>query len=123
MFLHVMLWVYPGWVYPEQASKEMREFMGDKEVQATMFDEPKVQLGDSNQIRVNAVALGIMQTELLKDALADIGASEEAIGRRIPLGRCANPEEIAEIVFWLASDRASYVTGIVMPVEGGYLLM
>jgi NAD(P)-dependent dehydrogenase (short-subunit alcohol dehydrogenase family) len=42
------------------------------------------------------------------------------MGESIPLGRVARPEEIARVVAFLASDEASYVTGILMPVDGGY---
>ena len=39
----------------------------------------------------------------------------------VPLGRIGRPEEVAHAVLWLASDDASYVTGISLPVDGGYL--
>jgi len=67
-------------------------------------------------IRVNAVAPGMVLTEmsttvrnLTKDALLD----------RIPLARYANPEEIASVVVFLASEESSYVTGQVITVDGG----
>ena len=44
----------------------------------------------------------------------------EAVVRMVPLGRDSEPEEIAEAVIWLCSDRASYVTGAVMPIDGGF---
>jgi NAD(P)-dependent dehydrogenase (short-subunit alcohol dehydrogenase family) len=46
-------------------------------------------------------------------------AIERQVNQNIPLGRYAEPEEIAEAVLWLCSDAAAYVTGIALPVDGG----
>ncbi len=71
-------------------------------------------------VRVNAVAPGTVGTELVREVL-----SEEAIARlsreRIPLGRLAEPEEIAQAVQFLCSDAASYMTGHTLVVDGGWL--
>jgi NAD(P)-dependent dehydrogenase (short-subunit alcohol dehydrogenase family) len=71
-------------------------------------------------VRVNAVAPGTVDTELARVVL-----SEEAIARlsdeRIPLGRLAEPREIAAAVAWLSSDAASYVTGHTLVADGGWL--
>lgn len=71
-------------------------------------------------IRVNAVLPGLTDT---KFAAAIVG--NEAILQQvlplIPLGRVAQPEEIAPAVLFLASDAASYVTGVCLPVDGGFL--
>mgnify|MGYP000004567429 CR=1 FL=1 len=77
-------------------------------------------------IRVNAVNPGATRTERLKEGLAADArmqgiTSDEAMQRsvaRIPLGRMAEPEEIARVVLFLASDAASYVTGICMTMDG-----
>ena len=72
-------------------------------------------------VRVNAVAPGAIETPFLLDALppdpepilADIAASH-------PLGRNSQPAEIAEVVAFLASDRAGFMTGAIVPVDGGF---
>jgi NAD(P)-dependent dehydrogenase (short-subunit alcohol dehydrogenase family) len=75
-------------------------------------------------IRVNAVCPGPVNTPMLPGFLAkaaDESASvAEVYASRVPLGRVAEPEEIAQAVVFLASDAASFVTGVAMPVDGGY---
>ncbi|MFJ4920389.1 SDR family NAD(P)-dependent oxidoreductase [Streptomyces sp. NPDC088725] len=69
-------------------------------------------------VRVNAVAPGPVRTPGTDDMDA---ATLKAIGETTVLGRIAEPEEIAEAVVFLASDRASYITGIVLEAAGGRL--
>jgi len=71
-------------------------------------------------IRVNAVAPGYVKTALVA-SLVDRGAIDaQAIARRTPMGRMAAPEEIAQVIAFLASPMASYITGAVLPVDGGW---
>jgi NAD(P)-dependent dehydrogenase (short-subunit alcohol dehydrogenase family) len=74
----------------------------------------------SRRIRVNAVAPGYVRTpmvaELERLGKADLGA----VRRRIPMGRMGRPDEIAEVLRFLASDRARYATGAVVVVDGGW---
>lgn len=70
-------------------------------------------------IRVNAVAPGFVETDMT-DALSD--EIKTAAKERIALGRFAQPEEIAEAVAFLASDKASYITGQVLSVDGNTAL-
>ena len=73
----------------------------------------------SHNIRVNAIAPGLIQTdfsEFLWKSDARRGQFENAT----PLGRIGQPEEVAGIALYLASDEAAFVTGQVMAVDGGF---
>ena len=71
-------------------------------------------------VRVNAVAPGTVETDLTR-GLATHDELEELARQRVPLGRLGRPEEIAAAVAFLASDDASYITGSVLVVDGGWL--
>jgi NAD(P)-dependent dehydrogenase (short-subunit alcohol dehydrogenase family) len=66
-------------------------------------------------IRVNAVRPGLIETEIH----AVHGGIDPALAAAVPLGRGGLPEEVAEVVLWLASDAASYVHGAILDVSGG----
>jgi NAD(P)-dependent dehydrogenase (short-subunit alcohol dehydrogenase family) len=68
-------------------------------------------------IRVNAVAPGFVRTEI--HAASGMPDRLEKIAPTMPIGRAAEPEEIAEAVLWLLSDAASYTTGAILRVAGG----
>lgn len=74
-------------------------------------------------IRVNAVAPGTISTERVKAMAKEPGGSEylEAVKKGHPMGRLGEPEEVANAILFLASDEASFITGAVLPVDGGYL--
>src|SRR5215213_7371789 len=74
----------------------------------------------SDGLRVNAVAPGYVGTALVRK-LADEGfLDEDRLRRRVPMGRLAKPEEIAAAILFLCSPAASYVTGAVLSVDGGW---
>jgi NAD(P)-dependent dehydrogenase (short-subunit alcohol dehydrogenase family) len=71
-------------------------------------------------IRVNAVAPGTVATEMQQSMVASGRISMDGYLARIPMGRVAAPSEIADAVIYLASPKASYVTGVILPVDGGW---
>ncbi|GAA4283794.1 SDR family oxidoreductase [Brevibacterium daeguense] len=70
-------------------------------------------------VRVNSVAPGPVATPILRPALDRSTELSETYAQRIPLGRIAEPDEIAEVILFLASERASFINGAVLPVDGG----
>lgn len=73
------------------------------------------ELGGKN-ITANVVAPGFIDTDMTSALSDDLAASYKA---RIPAGRFASPAEVAGVVRWLASDEAAYISGAVIPVDGG----
>jgi len=71
-------------------------------------------------VRVNAVAPGYVETELVRHAFEMGHIDRDAILAKIPLGRLAEPRSIGDVVAFLASDRADYLTGQILYVDGGY---
>lgn len=74
-----------------------------------------------DNIRVNAIAPGWIETPLTQ-ALRDDAAKREAILRRTPMARWGVPEDIAGPALFLASPFAAFITGAILPVDGGYLI-
>jgi len=74
-------------------------------------------------IRVNAIGPGTILTELAKQAVLTDEASRQRILSRTPLGRCGEPEEVAAVAAFLASDDASYLTGQTIYPDGGRLAL
>ncbi|MGE0348932.1 SDR family NAD(P)-dependent oxidoreductase [Hydrogenophaga sp.] len=74
-------------------------------------------------IRVNAVAPGTIATELAAQAVLTSEDARNKILSRTPMKRLGEPDEIADVVAWLASDAASYVTGEIVTVDGGRMAL
>jgi A-factor type gamma-butyrolactone 1'-reductase (1S-forming) len=72
-------------------------------------------------IRVNAVAPGTTRSEITADWFGRNPGLEEMVNSRTPQGRTADPEEIAAAAAWMLSDRCPFLTGTVMPVDGGFI--
>jgi NAD(P)-dependent dehydrogenase (short-subunit alcohol dehydrogenase family) len=71
-------------------------------------------------VRINAVGPGFIRTPMIEQLEEDEATNQMLISMH-PIGRLGEPEEVAELVVWLASDKASFVTGAYYPVDGGYL--
>ena len=67
-------------------------------------------------VRVNCICPGIVDTPILGDR------DRNAYAERVPLKRLATPEDVAKVVMFLASDDAAYLTGVVLPIDGGVAL-
>ena len=76
-----------------------------------------------HNIRVNAVAPGTIATELAAKAVLTSDEAKAKIMSRTPMRRLGEPSEIADVVAWLASDAASYVTGEIVVVDGGRMTL
>ena len=76
-----------------------------------------LELGERG-VRVNAVNPGLTFTDLTEDMKGDAGLMKR-FAERIPLGRGAEPDEVADVIAFLASEDARYVTGVNLPVDGG----
>jgi len=71
-----------------------------------------------NNIRVNAIAPGLIHTDIIDTLSQD---TIEEILKKAPMGRFGEPEEVANVIAFLASDKASYINGSIITVDGGYI--
>jgi NAD(P)-dependent dehydrogenase (short-subunit alcohol dehydrogenase family) len=72
-------------------------------------------------IRINAVCPGVIQTPMVDRMTSATGITSQALIDQEPMGRLGTPNEIGEAVIWLLSDLSSFVTGVAIPVDGGYI--
>ena len=76
------------------------------------------ELGPSG-IRVNAVAPGVIVTDMVKNVSEEV---LEELRQETPLMKLGTPQDVAEAVFYLASDAAAFITGAVLDVNGGFVV-
>jgi 3-oxoacyl-[acyl-carrier protein] reductase len=72
-------------------------------------------------VTVNTVATGLFATDRLADASGSLAGAEASAREDVPAGRLGQPEEYGDLVAFLASDRAAFLTGTVIPLDGGML--
>ena len=74
-----------------------------------------------NKIRVNAVAPGAIETPMLASFKKDLSLKEyqKRMRENHPIGRVGKPKEVANVIYFLASESASFMTGLTIPVDGG----
>jgi NAD(P)-dependent dehydrogenase (short-subunit alcohol dehydrogenase family) len=72
-------------------------------------------------VRVNAICPGVIRTPMVERLIASRPGIEEEMRAGEPIGRFGEPGEIAAAAVWLCSDASSFVTGVALPVDGGYL--
>lgn len=73
------------------------------------------------RVRVNCVCPGVIDTPMVERMVQGDQAARETFSSMQPLGRMGTPEEVAETVLFLCSDAASFITGGIFPVDGGYV--
>ena len=76
-----------------------------------------------DNIQVNAILPGFFNTELTRQARKEIPGLEERVITRTPVGRWGEPDDLAGTAIFLASHAADFVTGVALPVDGGYSIM
>ena len=92
-------------------------YSASKAAMDSLMRTAALELGPA-QVRCNSVAPGLVDTERTRD-LIESSPVGEMQRRATPLGRLAQPDDIAQVVLWLASDEARFVTGQVITVDGG----
>jgi NAD(P)-dependent dehydrogenase (short-subunit alcohol dehydrogenase family) len=101
-----------------RASAKLGPYSASKRAVNSLTETAAVEYGPEG-IRVNAIAPGTTMTAMFQRLVEEEPAIVEQFNTGTPLRRVADPEEVAEAAAWLLSDRASYITGVVVPVDGG----
>lgn len=110
-------------IYGLVGSQELTPYHAAKGAVVALTKQDAVTYGPSN-IRVNAVAPGTILTPLVKELGSrgpdGLDGYTKLMGAKHPIGRVGTPEEVAAATLFLASEEASFITGAVLPVDGGY---
>jgi NAD(P)-dependent dehydrogenase (short-subunit alcohol dehydrogenase family) len=110
-------------VFAQVAAPAAVEYVSSKAAVMGLTRSAAVEYGPHN-IRVNAILPGTIETPMVMERSMRIPAFAQSIDKikaRHPLGRFGAPEEIGSVVAWLLSSDASFVNGVCLPVDGGYL--
>ncbi|WP_256478615.1 SDR family oxidoreductase [Chroococcidiopsis sp. CCMEE 29] len=70
-------------------------------------------------IRINAIMPGVVETPPIQTVLAPTQEQIDQLATKHPLGRLASPDEVAQVVLFLASEASSFITGAAIPIDGG----
>jgi NAD(P)-dependent dehydrogenase (short-subunit alcohol dehydrogenase family) len=95
-------------------------YVASKHAEIGLTKSAALDYADRN-VRVNAVCPGLVNTPLIADVVSENPSMHEQLVASHPLGRIAEPEEVADAIVYLATSKSSYVTGVALPVDGGYL--
>jgi NAD(P)-dependent dehydrogenase (short-subunit alcohol dehydrogenase family) len=101
------------------AMKEMTAYASSKGAIAQLTKVIAVEHGRDN-IRANAVGVGVVETDVLEGIVDDSRATLASYGDAHPIGRVAQPREIAEVIAFLAAPASSFITGTLVMADGGY---
>ena len=101
------------------AMKDMTAYASSKGAIAQLTKVIAVEHGRDN-IRANAVGVGVVETDILEGIVDDSRATLASYGDAHPIGRVAQPREIAEVIAFLAAPASSFITGTLVMVDGGY---
>lgn len=108
-----------------QAIRSVRGFAGYGATKTGLLGLTRVAAleGGPANVRVNCICPGFTEhTRLSDNYLESVEGAREHLLSIIPLGRLANPDDMAQAVLWLCSDAASFITGLAVPVDGGMAL-
>ncbi|MBP2300576.1 SDR family NAD(P)-dependent oxidoreductase [Azospirillum picis] len=106
-------------IVAQVAMKDTAAYAASKGAIAQLTKVIAVEYGDRN-VRANAVAPGVVETDILEDIVPDSRATLASYGPAHPLGRVGQPQEIAEVIAFLASPASAFMTGSLVTVDGGF---
>jgi len=106
-------------IVAQVAMKDISVYAASKGAIAQLTKVIAVEYG-AQGIRANAVAPGVVETDILEDIVSDSRATLAGYGSAHPIGRVGQPQEIAEIIAFLASPASAFITGSIVMADGGF---